>query len=97
MIVEGLKLMVLGMTVVFSFLALLLILIQISSRLLHPLTLKETQKPPPRRPSRPRPAPGPTAEAPAESTPHGRHLAVITAAVAAHRARSGPSHPPLSP
>ena len=80
MIVDGLKLTVLGMSVVFLFLALLIAAIQLSARLLKPLSDREALAAA-REPARGGPA--------AALRDRGnRTMAVIGAAVAAHRARS---------
>ncbi|WP_299981295.1 OadG family transporter subunit [Desulfobacula sp.] len=81
MIVEGLKLTMLGMMVVSSFLVLLLIIIHLSAKLLKPYTEKETSLVTSHRPSG-------TGEG--TSPDDNRRLtAVISAAIAAHRARIG--------
>ena len=81
MIFQGVKLTLLGMIVVFSFLVLLLILIHLAAKLLKPYTEKEALTVTPRRP------PGTREE---KSTDDNKRLtAVISAAIAAHRARQG--------
>ncbi len=81
MIFQGLKLTLLGMMVVFSFLVLLLIIIQISAKLLSSYSKNEAT---PFIPFR-------MAGGRKETSPdHDRKLAaIISAALAAHRARSG--------
>ncbi len=80
MIIDGLKLTVLGMSVVFLFLALLIAAIQLSARLLKPLSDREALVA----------ASGRTRGGPAAAVrdPGAKTMAVIAAAVAAHRARS---------
>jgi len=81
MIIQGLKLTLLGMTVVFSFLLLLLVIIHLFAKLLRPYTLKEASTITSHRPST-------TVSAkPPEDNP--RLIAIISAAVAAHRKRIG--------
>jgi sodium pump decarboxylase gamma subunit len=80
MVIEGIKLAIIGMSVVFLFLALLVALIAISTRLLKPITEKErlaitTIKSPRKR----MPV--------ASDQSNGRILAVVSAALAAHRSR----------
>lgn len=78
MIIQGLKLTLLGMTVVFSFLLLLLVIIHLFAKLLKPYTLKEAAITS-HRPLTPR-----------DTKPPGDNLrltAIISAAVAAHRKR----------
>ena len=81
MIFQGLKLTILGMGVVFCFLALLMLLIYISSKLLAPFTEKELTLAMAKKPARPG----------KKSSSSGDNLtltAVISAAVATHRART---------
>ncbi len=79
MIVEGLKLTLLGVGVVFLFLSLLVVVIKLSSRILKPITAREEAAYNP---------------VPAKKTVNRRAeeelqrvMAVINAAIAAHRAR----------
>jgi len=81
MIIQGLKLTLLGMGVVFSFLVLLFVLIVVFARLLAPFTKKELSQASARKPARNKPR-----QAPDE---HLKLTAVVSAAIAAHRARSG--------
>lgn len=81
MIVQGLKLTIMGMTVVFSFLALLLMLIHLSARLLKQYTDKEALSFTSHRPS------GVKEEKPPDD--NRKLTAIISAAIAAHRARMG--------
>ena len=81
MIVQGLKLTMLGMMVVSSFLVLLLIIIHLSAKLLKPYTQKEASLATSHRPLGIR-----------EGTPpddNRKLTAIISAAIAAHRARIG--------
>jgi sodium pump decarboxylase gamma subunit len=79
MIFEGLKLAVLGMLVVFSFLILLVIVVYISTALLKPFTQKEERE---RMLTRRKKVSG------IDSVlEEGKLIAIISAAVAAHRAR----------
>jgi oxaloacetate decarboxylase gamma subunit len=81
MIFQGLKLTILGMGVVFCFLILLMLLIYISSKLLAPFTEKELTLAMVKKPARPG----------KKSSSSGDNLkltAIISAAVAAHRART---------
>ncbi len=82
MIVQGLKLTMLGMGVVFSFLVLLLIIIHISVKLLKSYSEKEASPVT----SPPRPA---IARAGMPSDDNLKLTAVISAAIAAHRASTG--------
>lgn len=77
MIVDGLKLTVLGMSVVFLFLALLIAAIQLSARLLKPLSDREALVA-----ASGRTRGGPAAAVRDQGT---RTMAVIAAAIAAHR------------
>jgi sodium pump decarboxylase gamma subunit len=79
MIFEGLKLAIVGMLVVFSFLILLVILVYISTVLLRPLTEKEKRESMIK--SRKKP---PVADA---VMGDGKLAAIISAAVTAHRMR----------
>jgi len=81
MIVQGLKLTMLGMTVVFSFLALLLMLIHLSTKLLKQYTDKEATSFTSHRPS----------SVKEENPPDDNRklTAIISAAIAAHKARTG--------
>lgn len=81
MIIQGLKLTLLGMIVVFSFLVLLLIIIHLSAKLLKPYTLKEASAITSRRP--------PTTGNPPPPEDNLRLTAVISAAIAAHKKRIG--------
>jgi oxaloacetate decarboxylase gamma subunit len=81
MIFQGLKLTILGMGVVFCFLILLLLLICLSSKLLAPFTEKELSLAMAKKSARPG----------KKSSSSGDNLkltAIISAAVAAHRART---------
>jgi len=81
MIIQGLKLTLLGMIVVFSFLFLLLIIIHLSAKLLKPYTQKEASAITSHRPS-----------VSWDAKPPGDDhtlIAVISAAIAAHRKRIG--------
>jgi sodium pump decarboxylase gamma subunit len=79
MIIEGLKLAFVGMLVVFSFLILLVILIYISTVLLKPLTEKEKRE---------TMIKGRKKSSGIDfSIGNGKLMAVISAAVAAHRTR----------
>ncbi len=79
MIIQGLKLTLLGMIVVFSFLFLLLIVIHLSAKLLKPYTQKEARSITSNRPS----VPG------NKNLPDDNHkfTAIISAAIAAHKKR----------
>ncbi len=81
MIIQGLKLTLLGMIVVFSFLFLLLIVIHLSAKLLKPYTQKEGRSITSNRPS----VPG------RENLPDDNHklTAIISAAIAAHKKHLG--------
>ena len=81
MIVQGLKLTMLGMGVVFSFLALLLIVIHLSAKLLKPYSEKEALPVTPQRPSSARAGKSPDDDR--------RLTAVISAPIAAHRSLTG--------
>ncbi len=81
MIIQGLKLTLLGMIVVFSFLVLLLVIIHLSAKLLKSYTLKEASAITSHRPS----TTG-TGKSPEDNL---RLTAIISAAIAAHRKRSG--------
>ncbi len=81
MIVQGLKLTMLGMGVVFSFLVLLLIVIHLSAKLLKPYSEKEASLVTSHRPS--------SAMAGKPSEDNLRLIAIISAAIAAHRASIG--------
>lgn len=79
MIFEGLKLALVGMLVVFSFLILLVILMYISTLLLKPLTEKEKRE-----------AMIKSRKKPSNmvfSIGNGKLIAIISASVAAHQAR----------
>jgi sodium pump decarboxylase gamma subunit len=85
-IIQGLKLTLLGMIVVFSFLILLLAVIHLSAKLFKPYTLKEAAA---------ITSPGP----PAAGTPprpedNLRLAAIISAAIFAHRKRTGRKRQP---
>ena len=72
MIIDGLKLAVIGMTVVFAFLGLLVLIVQISTKLLKPFTEKEERE----------------MAVPAGRTSPidgSRLVAVVSAAIASHR------------
>ena len=79
MIFEGLKLAIIGMLVVFSFLILLVLIVKISAVLLKPLTEKEERELMIRKRKK-------TARN-RSMLGEGRLTAVISAAVAAHRSR----------
>jgi oxaloacetate decarboxylase (Na+ extruding) subunit gamma len=81
MIIQGLKLTILGMGVVFSFLVVLLLLIFLASKLLAPFTEKEISLAAAKKPARPR-------KKPPSSGDNLKLTAVISAAVAAHRTRT---------
>jgi sodium pump decarboxylase gamma subunit len=81
MIIQGLKLTILGMGVVFCFLVLLLLLILLFSKLLAPFTAKEISLATAKKPVRPR-------KNPASSGDNLKLTAIISAAVAAHRAQT---------
>ena len=81
MIVQGLKLTMLGMGVVFSFLALLLIIIHLSAKLLKSYSEKEASPVTSLRPSSVR-----AGKFPDDNL---RLTAIISAAIAAHRSRIG--------
>ena len=81
MIIQGLKLTLLGMIVVFSFLILLLIIIHLFAKLLKPYTQREASAITSHRPS----------DTWKKKTPdeNQRLTAIISAAIAAHRNRIG--------
>ena len=81
MIQEGLKLTLLGMGVVYAFLGLLVMVMKLSARVMRPLTEKEAAKQHsmPRKHRRPRQQ--------QETADKQRIMAVISAAIAAHRSR----------
>jgi len=81
MIIQGLKLTLLGMIVVFSFLVLLLIIIHLSAKLLKPYTQEEASAITSRNPSTNW----------KEKPPEDNHklTAIISAAIAVHRKRPG--------
>ena len=81
MIVQGLKLTMLGMGVVFSFLVLLLIIIHLSAKLLKPYSEKEASSVTSHRPS--------SARAGKPPDDNRRLTAIISAAIAAHRSLIG--------
>ncbi|MCF8113329.1 MAG: OadG family protein [Desulfotignum sp.] len=81
MIIQGLKLTLLGMGVVFSFLVLLFVLIVVFAKLLAPFTKKELSMAGARKPARNKPRQAPDQ--------HLKLTAIISAAIFAHRARSG--------
>jgi oxaloacetate decarboxylase gamma subunit len=81
MIFQGLKLTILGMGVVFCFLILLLALICLCSKLLAPFTEKELSLAMAKKPARPR-------KKHSASGDNLKLTAIISAAVAAHRART---------
>ena len=91
MIFEGLKLTLLGMGVVYAFLGLLVMVIRLSTRVLKPLTDREQAtrggiahaRKTPRRDQ--------------EMEEKRRLLAVISAAIAAHRARAATEQPIATP
>ncbi len=86
MIVQGLKLTMLGMMVVFLFLFLLLMIIHFSAKLLKPYTEKEVLLDTAHRPS---------GAGEVRSPDDNRKLtAIISAAIAAHRMRMGCSKLP---
>ncbi|MDO5673463.1 MAG: OadG family protein [bacterium] len=85
MVVEGLKLMVLGMGVVYIFLALLVVIMHINARLLRGVTERELQAPAdPRAAKRKQEK---HIKAKAHTDEKQRVVAVIAAAVAAHRTK----------
>lgn len=86
MIVQGLKLTMLGMMVVFSFLILLLIIIHLSAKLLKPYTEKEAAPVISKRPMVARDIP--------PSEDNKKLIAIITAAIEAHRVRPGRNKAP---
>ncbi len=79
MIFEGLKLALVGMLVVFSFLILLVILVHISTVLLKPLTEKEKRESMIKRRKK--------SSGMDSVIGNGKLMAIISAAVAAHQAR----------
>jgi sodium pump decarboxylase gamma subunit len=79
MIVQGLKLTMLGMMVVFSFLFLLFMIIHLSTKLLKSYTEKEASLVTSPRPSRVRDIQPPDY--------NQKLIAIISAAIAAHRSR----------
>ena len=81
MIFQGLKLTMLGMVVVFSFLFLLFMIIQLSAKLLKQYTEKEASLAIANRPSGTR-----NVQSPGDNL---KLTAIISAAIAAHRARLG--------
>ena len=83
--VEGLKLMVLGMGVVFIFLALLVVIMNINAWLLRGATERELQAPVDQRAARRKQEK--TLKAKAHTDEKQRVVAVIAAALAAHRAK----------
>ncbi len=85
MVVEGLKLMVLGMGVVFIFLALLVVIMNINAWLLRGATERELQAPVDQRAARRKQEK--TLKAKAHTDEKQRVVAVIAAALAAHRAK----------
>lgn len=80
MIIEGLKLSLVGMVVVFAFLIFLVIIVYVSTVLLKPLTEKEERE---SMIKRRKPAP-----ATDSIIGNGKLAAIISAAVAAHRAHT---------
>ena len=78
MLIEGLKLTFLGMLVVFAFLILLVVVVQLSSRILKPLTDKEVLAFASREKKKSRLS---------TDQVNRKLMAVISAAVAAHRRR----------
>jgi len=78
MIFEGVKLTLLGMTVVFSFLILLIAVIKLSAELLKGVTAKEAAAEPTTR-----------RKSLKSHEDDGKLTVIISAAVAAHRARYG--------
>lgn len=81
MIVQGLKLTTLGMMVVFFFLVLLFIIIQLSAKLLKSYSEKEASSVTYHRPS--------VALKGKPQDDNGKIIAIISAAIAAHRTRMG--------
>lgn len=80
MIIQGLKLTMLGMGVVFCFLVLLMLLIYLLSKLLAPFTEKEISLATAKKPARPGNKPS--------SGDKLKLTAIISAAVASHRAQT---------
>ena len=85
MVVEGLKLMVLGMGVVYIFLALLVVVMHINARLLRGVTEREIQAPVNSRAVQRKRDMNLNAKALADEKQ--RLVAVMAAAMAAHRAK----------
>ena len=85
MVVEGLKLMVLGMGVVYVFLAILVVVMHINARLLRGATERELQAPLDHRAAKRRHEKHIKAKVHADEKQ--RIVAVIAAALAAHRAK----------
>ena len=85
MVVEGLKLMVLGVGVVYIFLALLVVIMHINARFLRGVTEREMQAPVDQRAARRKQEK--TLKAKAHTDEKQRVVAAIAAALAAHRAK----------
>ena len=79
MIIEGLKLTLLGMGVVIAFLALLVIVVQIATKVLKPFTDREASALAVRQRKGPRPS---------SAKDDKKIMAVISAAISAHRERT---------
>ncbi|NLZ18254.1 MAG: OadG family protein [Desulfobulbaceae bacterium] len=89
MVGEGLKLMVLGMGIVFVFLTLLVVIMHANARLLRGATEREMQAPVDLRTAKHKAGPQPKAktEVKTKTDEQQRLVAVIAAALAAHRAK----------
>lgn len=89
MVGEGLKLMVLGMGVVYIFLALLVVIMEVNARLLRGVTEREMQEPVDLRAAKRKSASNLKAKTTSKTKAdeQQRLVAVIAAALAAHRAK----------